>query len=197
MTKRIFLIHGWEGSPQKDWLAWVENQLEQKATLANSSAPGGSGRGYQVHVPEMPNTDNPEKKAWINKLSQVVGKLEHTDILVGHSLGCQTILRYLESQDNKCDKVILVAPWNTLSEEIMSDADDSIIARSWTEAPINFEKVRGKANSFIALFSKNDPLVPFEENNKWLNENLEVQTVVYLDKGHFNMSQLPEILKFF
>jgi uncharacterized protein len=184
MTKRVFLIHGWEGSPEKDWLSWAKNQLEQK--------------GYQVYLPEMPNPEHPEIQPWVNKLAQEIGKPEHTDIFIGHSCGCQAILRYLESLgEEKIDKVILVAPWHTLSEQIMADDDDRLIAKPWVETSIDFGKVREKANSFIALFSEDDELVPFEENKKWLDENLEIQTIVYKDKGHFNMTELPEVLKFF
>lgn len=188
MRKQVFVIHGWGGNPNSDWLPWVKNQLEQ--------------RGYTVFVPEMPDTDNPQIDAWVDKLTEVIGKPEHTDVLIGHSIGCQTIIRYLESslKDTKVEKVILVAPWHTLSEEIMSDEGDSVIAKPWIETPIDFGKVRDKANSFIALFSEDDPDVPFEENNKWFNENLGVRTVVFKDKGHFTTAdgvvELPEVVKF-
>lgn len=188
MTKRVFLIHGWGGSPEGDWLPWAKSQLEQQ--------------GYRVHTPQMPDTDSPQIDAWISTLIQEVGKPEHTDIFIGHSIGCQAILRYLETlkDEEKVDKVIFVAGWHTLSSESTPTAEDKQIAKPWVETPINFDIVRQKANTFIGIFSDNDYDVPFQENNKWFNDNLGISTVVLKNKGHFtgsdNVTELPELLKF-
>lgn len=66
MVKRVFIVHQWFGNPNSDWYPWAKLKLEQL--------------GYQVHVPEMPDTDHPKIDAWISKLSEEVSKLEHTDI---------------------------------------------------------------------------------------------------------------------
>lgn len=185
MVKRVFLIHGWGGSPGRDWMPWAKLQLEQL--------------GYVVHAPQMPDADNPEIEAWVAALDKEVSKPEYTDIFIGHSIGCQTILRYLEQtpEGTKVDKIIFVAGWTVLNHGSYSEEDIRIV-KPWEETPINFGKVKGKANSFICIFSDNDSDVPFEENNRWFNDNLGVSTILEKGKGHFSedtgVSELPILL---
>ena len=90
---RIFLIHGWGGSPRGDWLPWAKDELEN--------------RGYEVVTPLMPNTNIPEISAWVTHLSTLVGQIRSSDIFIGHSIGCQTILRYLEKTRGVANKLVL------------------------------------------------------------------------------------------
>lgn len=186
MVKRVFLIHGWGGSPENDWLPWAKLQLEQK--------------GYVVHAPQMPETENPKIEAWVAALTSEVSKPEHTDIFIGHSIGCQAILRYLEQtpDETKVDKVIFVAGWHKLTN---LDKDDEEIAKPWLTTSIDFSKIKHKADSFICIFSDNDFLVSFEENNKWFSDNLGVSTILEKGKGHFTteegVTELPELLELF
>src|SRR3989344_4759388 len=180
---RVFIVHGWGGSPEGDWIPWLAGQLKSK--------------GYEVVTPEMPDADSPKITSWVNKLKGVVGKLENSDILIGHSIGCQTILRFLEALDNgkKAEKDIFVAPWVKLAN--LSGDEEWKIAKPWLEMPINFNKVKNKAKSFIALFSDNDPWVPLKENVKVFREKLNPKIAILKNKGHFSedegVKELPEI----
>ncbi len=49
-----------------------------------------------VQVPAMPNTAEPKIETWVPFLEKLVGKPDKDTYLVGHSIGCQTILRYLD-----------------------------------------------------------------------------------------------------
>lgn len=42
---RVFIIHGWSGNPDADWIPWVSERLKQE--------------GCQVITPMMPDADNP------------------------------------------------------------------------------------------------------------------------------------------
>ena len=90
MNKRAFLIHGWEGRPENEWRPWLKNELEK--------------RGLQVFVPAMPDTANPMMDKWVPHLTQTVGTPDENTYFVGHSVGCITILRYLETL-NKDEKI--------------------------------------------------------------------------------------------
>lgn len=46
MKKRVFIIHGWSGSPEENWFPWLKKELENS--------------GFEVHVPQIPDADNPE-----------------------------------------------------------------------------------------------------------------------------------------
>ena len=183
---RVFIVHGWGGSPEGDWIPWLADQLKSK--------------DYDVKTPEMPDTENPKINPWVNKLQEVVGEPRADDILIGHSIGCQTILRFLETleSDSKIDKVIFAAPWVKLAN--LSGEDEWEIAKPWLETPIDFNKVKTKANSFVSLFSDNDPWVPLEENVKIFREKLNSKVVILKNKGHFDESsgikELPEILEY-
>src|SRR3989338_6493172 len=83
MTKRAFIIHGWDGYPDEGWFPWLKAELEKN--------------GFQVHVPAMPESAEPKIETWVSHLSKAVGDVDENTYFVGHSIGCQTILRFLES----------------------------------------------------------------------------------------------------
>ena len=108
MKKRVFIIHGWGGGPKNDWIPWAILQIIDM--------------GFDVISPQMPDTDNPQIGLWTKKLKELVGQPQKSDILIGHSIGCQTILRFLEKlpDGQKIDKVIMVAPWIILTNSRLS-----------------------------------------------------------------------------
>ncbi len=187
--KRIFLIHGWDGSPEEPMHKWIKKILGEK--------------GFCVYVPEMPNADKPEIKAWIKKIAEVVGQLNKEDIFIGHSVGCQAVLRYLEklNKEEKTKKVILIAPWMHLDKQTIEEEGEEVIeiAKPWEKIPINFEKVKSHCKKFIAIFSDNDPYVPLS-NIDLFKKRLNAKTLILKNKGHFdpshNIDKLPELLNF-
>lgn len=187
MPKRVFIIHGWSGRPEHGWYTWAKVKLEEL--------------GYEAKLPEMPDTDNPKIETWVPYLAKLVGVPQKDDTFIGHSIGCQTILRYLETLGDgyMVGKVILVAPWGA-SLSNLGDNEEEEIARPWLQTPINWEKVKGKANSFVSIFSNNDPYVPLEENKKVFEEKLGGEIVVKESMGHFTeddgIKELPELLKY-
>lgn len=184
MSKRAFIIHGWGGNPNKDWIPWVVLQLKEK--------------GYEVRAPLMPDTDNPQIEPWVSKLKEIVDSPQVDDVFIGHSIGCQTIMRFLErlEPEQTVDKVIMIAPWFTLAN---LESDESWnIAEPWLKTPIDFFKVKSKANSFTAIFSDNDLWVPLRENEAKFKEKLDPKVIVFNNKGHFSegegVKELPEVL---
>lgn len=183
MKQRIFIVHQWSSSPEGDWYPWAKEELENK--------------GFEVVVPEMPDTDEPKIEKWVPALAEAVGEPKETDVLIGHSIGCQTVLRYLEglAEGQKVDKVITVAGWFKLSN---LEEESVEIAKPWLETPINFAKVKSHANSFTAIFSDNDPYVSLEENSEIFKEKLGAEILVESSKGHFTeddgVTELPVIL---
>lgn len=182
MTKRIFLIHGWGGSPRNDWLPWAIQELE--------------GRGYEVIAPAMPDTDHPQIQPWVDTLSQLVGTPRETDIFIGHSIGTQTILRYLQTINSQVSKVILVAPWFTLTN--LEGPESWEIADPWFKAPMDFAQIKPKAREFITIFSDNDPWVPYEENKGLFVERLNPRVITLHNQGHITadegVTKLPGLL---
>ncbi len=193
--KRAIIVHCWEGKPENFWYPWLKKQLEK--------------RNYFVEVPEMPNTYVPEISTWVNHLKNTISIPDENLSLIGHSIGCQTIIRYLESlpENIKIDKVVLVASWlllTNLEKEKRLDAyqnkTQEEIARPWIEIPIDWEKVKPKANKYIVILSKDDPYVPYEISAKHFKELLGAEIILLENRGHFddeNMLELPETIEAF
>ncbi len=180
MLQRIILVHGWGGNSNKDWFPWVKQEFEKK--------------GYEVLVPDLPETNYPKIEKWVPFLAGVVGKADKHTILIGHSMGCQTILRYLETlgEGESVGTVILVAGFVTLTG---LKPEEQIVANPWLETPVDFAKVKTKANKFIAIFSDDDPYVPMEENAKIFKEKLGAEIVIQNGQKHFNGDDLPVLLE--
>ena len=87
---------------------------------------------------------------------------------MGHSIGCQTILRYLEKQSvPKIGGVLLVAPWLDLLPEAIEDIDSYETAKPWMTTPIDFKKIKSKTNTITCIFSSDDYFVSLSEKNKF------------------------------
>lgn len=169
--ERIFLIHGWGGSPKKDWFPWAAAEL--------------NNRGYQVSVPEMPEPGNPKIDAWVNKIKEVIGTPRADDILIGHSIGTLAILRYLGTLTDKehIQKALLIAPWHFIT---LGDPETERSVSEWVERPIDYEKIRTKADKIVAVLSENDPWVPLKENETYFREQLKPEMIVMQGMGHFS-----------
>jgi len=185
--KKVYLIHGWGGTNSSEgWFGWLKQTLKEK--------------GFEVIGFNMPNTDEPVIEEWIGFLKENITSIDEETYFIGHSIGCQAILRYLETLDEsiKIRGVVFVAPWMELDENTIKEEGEKVkeIAKPWMENPINFEKIKKHTSRFLAIFSDNDPYVLLDEVDKF-KERLNAQTVVKNNEEHFNESEtIPEILDF-
>jgi len=184
--KKVYVIHGWDGSPEEGWFPWLKEELRKLK--------------IETIIPEMPEPDYPKISPWVNKLKEIITNPDEDTYLVGHSVGCQTILRYLEQlpEGTKVRKVILVAPWTKLNAETLADEDTMEVARPWMESEINWENVNPKAIEFVAVFSKTDPYVSVSQSELFQKE-LDAE-IIFLDgPGHLggedSLEELPEVLE--
>jgi hypothetical protein len=176
---RVFLVHGWDGSPEGNWFPWLKRQLEEK--------------GFAVIVPAMPNPDEPELDKWLKRLQDTAGVASENDFFVGHSVGCITILRYLETlpEGKKAGGAVLVAGF---PEPIGYDEIAGFFV-----PPLDFEKVKRSADKFAAINSDNDPYVPVKQG-EILRDRLGAELIVLTNAGHINtegenkFTELPEAL---
>lgn len=167
--KRAFLVHGWEGYPEEGWRPWLKQELENK--------------GFSVTVPSMPDTATPTLEKWLPYLTQLVGKPDSNCYFVGHSLGCITILRYLESlkENQQVGGAIFVAGFShNLSYPGYKGELDSFF-----KTPLDWEKIKAHCKNFVAIHSNNDPYVPVEYMEVF-KEKLNAKTVLLHDMKHFS-----------
>ena len=178
--KRVFIIHGWGGSPDEPLYKWLKLKLEKS--------------GFKVVVPEMPNPEKPEIEAWISRLEEILGTPDESTILVGHSIGCQAILRYLEKLNptSKIGGIVFIAPWLTLSN--LESDEDWRTADPWLNTPIRETDVIKHTPKITAIFSDNDSYVP-SENIELFKRRFNAEIVVEHGKGHFTTDDGVEKLE--
>jgi len=180
-VKRAIIIHCWGGTPNYAWYPWAKTKLEAK--------------GYEVAVPQMPHTDEPQLGEWLPTLQQVIGEPDDELLLTGHSLGTVTIMRYLESlNDNqRIGKAIFVAGF--------TDQLGFKELENFFETRLNFAKIKPKSlHGFVAIQSDNDPFVSRQYGNR-LKDELDAKIIIKHDAGHMSGSadgeeactELPEL----
>lgn len=184
--KKIYLIHGWGGSNSSEgWFGWLKHNLKEKR--------------FEVIGFNMPNTEKPEINAWIGFMKENITDIDKETYFIGHSIGCQAILRYLETlSSKKVGGCIFIAPWMELDKNTIEEEGKEVIkiAKPWMETPINFEKIKSHCNNFLAIFSDNDPYVPLE-SSKLFKKKLNSKIIIKKNQEHFNQVEtIPEILSF-
>ena len=177
------MIHGWGGSSSSEpWFKWLKEELRKKK--------------YKVVAFDMPNTDNPKIEEWVGYLRKKIKDVNEETYFIGHSIGCQTILRFLEKlhKHKKIGGCIFAAPWLNL---INLEPEELKIAHPWTNTKIDFSRILDHCNNFLAIFSDNDPYVHLDEVEKF-RKNLGAKVIIKHSEEHFNgTKKISEILEFF
>ncbi len=182
--KRVFIVHGWDGSPEEGWFPWLKKELE--------------ARGFDVFVPAMPDPTEPKIETWIPFLGRSVGVPDSETFFVGHSIGCQTIIRYLETlpEGTKIGGAVFVAGWYNLRE--LKTEEEKRIAGPWVNTPRDDEKIRRIVNRSVAIFSDNDPFVLPENQESW-KQKIGADIIIEHNKGHLGggdgIFELPVVLE--
>ena len=181
---KIYIVHCWDGTKDDGWYPWLDKCL--------------SSRGNTVYRFNMPNTSNPKIEEWVSFLDKQVESLDSETYFVGHSIGCQTIMRYLETKDvTKIGGILFVAPWLDLLDYAISDLESYTIAKPWLTEKIDFEKIKKFTSNIICIFSDDDYFVSLDQKSKF-EKLLSAKTVVVSGKGHIseedNVYELKEII---
>ena len=177
--KTAIIIHGWDGNPKVGWFVWLEKELKKK--------------GFNVIKPLMPNPAVPKIGPWVKKLSEIAKNSDENTILIGHSIGCQAIMRYLETPKAKnFSKVIFVAPWLTLTGAAIDETESYEIAKPWLEIKIDFKKVKSKIKKSSTIFSTNDPFVSIKNANKF-KRTIGSKIIIQKNKRHFEENKTKKI----
>ncbi len=173
MPKKVFIVHGWGGSPEEGWFPWLKQELE--------------ARGFAVYIPQLPDAGKPRIHNWVPKLAESVGNAEENTYFVGHSMGCQTIARFLESlpEGTKVGGAVFVAGFFKRLSGLEDDADVQETDKHWLGAPLDFEKVKSHLPKSVAIFSDDDPYVPFDNQDDF-RDKLGSEIVVEHMMKHFS-----------
>lgn len=185
-NKRVFIIHGWGGNPNEGWLVWVKNKLKE--------------HGFEVVIPEMPDTDYPRIEKWIPAITSIVGTPDSDTYFVGHSLGCQAIVRYLEtlSEDIKIGGAVFVGGFFKRLTGLGEEPGFEETEKHWLGTTPDFQKIKNHLDKSVAVFSDNDPFVPLDNQDDF-RDKLNSKIIIEHDKGHFDeeagITELPVVLE--
>ena len=156
---KIYIVHCWDGAMDDGWYPWLDKKI--------------SNKDNQVIRFNMPDTSSPSIEKWVNELDRIVDKLDCNTYFVGHSIGCQTIMRYLETKKEKIGGILFVAPWLDLLPFAISDDESYNIAAPWINTPIDFDKIKNIFCPFKTfcsqLFINNRINCFFENLLAWYN----------------------------
>lgn len=181
MAKRVFIVHKWGGSPEEDWYPWLRKEL--------------IARGVRVFVPRMPNAEEPSPDEWVTFLREQLNSPDQETFFVGHSIGCQTILRYWEtlSPEVKVGGAVFVGGWFDLKPGSIGSEEEEIV-KPWLNTDLQWDKVSGRTGRIVAFFSDNDPYVHLKEADIF-REKLGAKLVIERGKGHYEIKQFPGVLE--
>jgi uncharacterized protein len=187
---RAFIIHGYQGYPDEAWQPWLKAELEK--------------RGYVVALPAMPHPDRPIMAEWIGFIAGLVGEPDKDTALIGHSLGVQAVLRYLESlgrAGKAVGKTVLIAgsfPVGMSAEAADRRTEGDAVLRPWLTLGVDSQWVNRAIGKCTVILSDNDPIIPLEQAKASFAAHLNATFVIERGKGHFNeddkLTDLPSAL---
>ncbi|MFH1611270.1 MAG: alpha/beta fold hydrolase [Patescibacteria group bacterium] len=182
--KKVYLLHGWEGAPERDFFPWLKLELESDRC--------------EVIAPSFPNPDEPRIETWVPFLQSLIANPDEDTSIVAHSMGCQATLRYLENlpEGMIIGRVVLVAP---VIDQITNPggSEEVEIRDSWLSVPIDANKVKRSVKKLVGLFSDNDPFIPLS-SSKVFKDLYGGEAIIEHNKGHWcdddRVGPVPEIL---
>lgn len=168
---RGIIVPRWGGDRSVDWYP---------ALLAKT--------GRRVEVCELDAPGAPTIAGSTKNLSAQIEAFDPT-ILIGHSVGCQVVLRCLASSSKVFDAVILVAAWFTVDEPWPA-------LQPWIDTPMNLAAARDHARRMEVYLSDNDPFTADHESSAALfADRLGAEVTTIKGAAHFNDPHQADILR--
>lgn len=184
MSKKVFIVHGFQDTPQSGWIPWLKEKLEEN--------------GSSVDALTMPTPHNPVCNEWVKNLSEAVVDSDKNVYLVGHSLGVPTILHFLESLNNgeQIGGVVLVSGFY---KPVLEDDDpEERKIDHFVEHEFDWEKIKNSCEKYVVIHGDDDEVVPLY-HGEYISKMIGCELVVIKNGGHLNgesnWSTLPEALE--
>lgn len=176
-NKKVIIVHGYTASPEKNWFPWLKAQLELQ--------------GVSVQVPAMPDPLSPDPQRWQQHLLEAQIELDTDTVVIGHSLGCVTLLRYLASQQQQIAGYLLVSGF-TEEQETLPEL------KAHTDFTFDYANLKSLSDKRVSIISSNDAIVS-PQSSRTLATLLETEVITVENAGHFldreGFSEFPLILK--
>ena len=166
--KKVFIVHGFEGSPNGGWRPWLMGELAKHEIYACALS--------------MPSPEAPKLAEWLAEISRHVDRNAQDELyLVGHSLGVPSILRYLETAPSAlglAGAVLVSGPCEPTGNAKLGE---------FLDEPFDLAAIKPKLGRCVVVHGDNDPLVPLAQAEK-LSRELGAKLVIIKNGGHLNGS---------
>ena len=167
--KKVIFVHGYHSSPKKKKYQIISQELDRIS--------------IEYSIPAFPGEEYPHSDEWLEIINKEVKKTTKSIILVGHSLGTRAILLYLDKFEQKVDTVILIASFNNNFKENKKRRNGDYA--DFFDYALDINKIKKLANKFIAIHSKDDDSIDFQQGVDISNE-LGAELKVCESMGHFS-----------
>ncbi len=145
------------------------------------------GNGFEVIQPRMPSSLNAKYMEWKIWFEKFFPFLNDGLILVGHSLGALFLAKYLTKNKfpKKIKATFLIAPpFDSTDTESLADF---IIPR-------DLNGLQNQGSKIFLIQSKDDPIVPFINHEKYRKLLPKSEVVIFENRGHFLQEEFPELV---
>ena len=173
--KKVIFVQGFGDYTSGVWPNWLGQELTKA--------------GFDFYYLNMPGVMCPEVHEWVDFLKEQKFRVNKDTYFVGHSLGCITLARYLETLPARsvAGGCIMVAGFCSLPKVPL--------LVNFCDLPLDFSKVKKHAREFVMVVSDNDHLIPRASSDE-LAEKLKTRIIEESGKGHFmaDVKELPSVL---
>lgn len=174
---RAVIFHGYGATPADHWFGWLAEQLEVA--------------GISTAIPALPDPLDPRPEQWEDGVRAALGEPDEHLVVVAHSLGCFSVLRYLRA---------LPGAWRLGTLVLVSGFTDRLPVLAELDGFIGDGcDVAGLAEHIgriVVIRSDNDAIVPPALTER-LAERLGVPVRVVPGAGHFlaaeGITELPTV----
>lgn len=174
---KIYLIHGYTASSESNWFPYLKKEFESK--------------NIEITILNMPNSQNPKLNEWNDCMDNSIDNYDENTIFIGHSLGCVTILHFLNKNTTKKIKGLFL---------ISGFVEESPIPAllEFVQPILNYNKIIKLAKNRIVISAKDDDIINYKYS-QILAEKLDSKFIL-LEKGkHFidrdNFIKFPLLVK--
>ena len=174
---RVLVVPRWSGTAASDFYPWLERELARRAP------------GVRLEVaPLLPAPDRPEIEACLEALADLAPA---RTLLLGHSVGCQVLLRRLARLPDgvRAPALLCTAGWWTVDRPW-----DTL--RPWIETPFEHARAAARCERIEVLLSDDDPFThDTAETGRVFAERLGARIQIAPGRRHFNAPEEPAVLE--
>lgn len=172
---RVVIVHGFNGYPEKHWFPWLSDELV--------------AAGHPVTRVALPDPTHPHPGAWRTALAEQAGSLDGA-LVVGHSLGCITVLSHLENHPGERPLGLVFVAGFDDRVGALPELDDYI------GDGVPTREMRPRLGEVAVVMSDGDHIVP-NPDTAAMAERLGVEPVVVPGAKHFlysdGVTEVPEV----